>query len=87
MKGVRAVLSSSSLLRMCCGAILQDLSAAAAEVRLCMTLLLTHCINSADVPSPEISQHRCLERGGNELHFKEVELLILRIVWRKMLQI
>lgn len=31
------------------GAVLQDWSAAG-EVRLCVTLLLAHCINSADVP-------------------------------------
>lgn len=32
-------------------------------MRLCVTLLPTHSINSADVPSPEISQHDYLERG------------------------
>lgn len=33
------------------------------EVRLCVTLLPTYCINSADVPCTEISLHDYLERG------------------------
>lgn len=47
-------------------AVLQD-SSAAGEGSLCITLLLTHCINSADVPSPEISQHKYLEDGGDSV--------------------
>lgn len=38
-----------------CGAVLQGWRSAAGEVRLCVTLLPAHRINSADVPSPEIS--------------------------------